>query len=180
MKRDVYEEIRKQALELFDKANIVLTKEEQERIEVADFALDDIYTIGLELITYVNTDRCCAKELVLFPGQTCPEHLHPQFGDYPGKEETFRVRYGVVYLYVDGEETNEIKAKLPENGKEYFTARKEIVLYPGEQYTLSPNTKHWFQAGEEGAVVSEFSTSSYDEKDIFTDIRIRRLPEIEG
>lgn len=180
MKREMYETIRKQALELFDKAHTILTKEEQERIEVADYALEDVYHTGLELITYVNTERCCAKELVLFPGQTCPEHLHPSFGDYPGKEETFRVRYGVVYLYIDGEETKEIKATIPENGKEYFTVRNEIILHPGEQYTLPPKTKHWFQAGEEGAVVSEFSTSSYDEKDIFTDIRIRRMPEIEG
>src|SRR6185437_11532858 len=46
-------------------------------------------------------ERCCAKELVLFPGQTCPEHRHPPLGpDKPGKEETFRCRWGTVYLYV--------------------------------------------------------------------------------
>lgn len=55
----------------------------------------------------------------------------------------------------------------------------EIVLKPGEQYTLEPNTLHWFQAGEEGAVVSEFSTMSTDEYDVFTDQEIKRIPEIE-
>ena len=35
------------------------------------------------------------------------------------------------------------------------------------------------QAGPEGAVVSEFSTHSTDENDIFLDPAIRRIPEIE-
>jgi len=42
-------------------------------------------------------------------------------------------------------------------------------LNPGDQYTLAPNTLHWFQSGPEGAVVSEFSTMSLDEYDIYTD-----------
>ena len=46
-------------------------------IEVADFRLGDRENTGLQLVTYVNTDRYCAKEMVLFPGQTCPEHRHP-------------------------------------------------------------------------------------------------------
>jgi D-lyxose ketol-isomerase len=41
-----------------------------------------------------------------------------------------------------------------------------------------PDTKHWFQSGPEGAIVSEFSTRSTDEADIFTDPRIKRMPEI--
>jgi D-lyxose ketol-isomerase len=51
-------------------------------------------------------------------------------------------------------------------------------LKPGDQYTLFPDTRHWFQAGPEGAVVSEFSTRSTDDQDIFTDPRIKRMPEI--
>ena len=38
---------------------------------------------------------------------------------------------------------------------------------------------HWFQAGDEGAIVSEFSTRSRDEFDIFTDPRIRRATIIQ-
>lgn len=53
------------------------------------------------------------------------------------------------------------------------------VLNPGEQYTLLPNTLHWFQAGDEGAVVSEFSTKSTDENDLFTDSEIKRIPVVE-
>jgi D-lyxose ketol-isomerase len=51
----------------------------------------------------------------------------------------------------------------------------EIVLRPGEQYTIPPDTWHWFQAGDAGAIVSEFSTRSTDEHDIFVDPDIRRV-----
>jgi D-lyxose ketol-isomerase len=52
------------------------------------------------------------------------------------------------------------------------------VLGPGEQYTIPPDTWHWFQAGRGGAVVSEFSSPSTDENDIFADPRIVRAPAI--
>ena len=63
--------------------------------------------------------------------------------------------------------------------EEYYTVWNEIVLQPGEQYTIPADIKHWFQAGPAGAVISEFSTPSYDEHDIFTDPRIQRMPVIE-
>ena len=52
------------------------------------------------------------------------------------------------------------------------------MLAPGEQFTISPDTLHWFQAGPEGAVVSEFSTQSRDELDVFTDPEIERSTRI--
>jgi len=164
--------------DILQAAGIILSPEERERIEVASFGLDDLETQGLELITYVNTDRYCAKELVLFPGQTCPEHKHPPIGGEPGKMETFRCRAGKVYLYVEGEPSASIQARIPEQSKNYYTVFHEIVLQPGEQYTIPPGTFHWFQAGEEGAVVSEFSSTSRDEFDIFTDPNIQRIPVI--
>jgi len=51
------------------------------------------------------------------------------------------------------------------------------VLLPGDQYTIAPDTKHWFKAGPGGAIVSEFSSTSCDEADIFTDTRIQRVPD---
>ena len=168
--KEVYETCKKRAAEYFDKAHIAITPEEMERFQVAEYNLGMVEQIGLELIEYVNTDRCCAKELVLFPGQTCPEHRHPEINGEPGKEETFRCRYGEVYLYVPGEGSKaDIRAKLPAGKEECFTVFHEIVLHPGEQYTLEPDTWHWFQAGKDGAVVSEFSTRSRDEFDIYTD-----------
>lgn len=179
MKRSVYEEARRRALEFYEKAHIVLTEKEKETVEVADFGLGELKTTGLELVTYVNTDRVCAKEMVLFPGQTCPEHVHVPFGGYIGKEEVFRCRWGTVYLYVSGEPSAAPKARPPEGSLQYYTVFHEVVLRPGDQYVIVPNTKHWFQAGREGAVVSEFSTTSYDEYDSFTDPNIKRIPAVE-
>lgn len=179
MKKELVEKARAKALELYDKAHIVLTEEERSNIEVADLGLNDLENTGLEIVTYINTDRVCGKEMVLFPHQTCPEHIHAPFGDYMGKEETFRCRYGTVYLYVSGEPCANPKVLPPEGSRPYYTVSHEIELHPGEQYTIVPNTKHWFQAGEEGAVVSEFSTTSYDEYDIFTDPNIKRIPTVE-
>jgi D-lyxose ketol-isomerase len=139
---------------MLDEAGIVLTDAERAVIEVADFGLGRLGELGLQLVVYVNTERVCAKELVLLPGQTCPEHRHPPVEGSPGKEETFRCRMGSVLLWVDG--------------------HGEILLRPGDQFTIPPDTLHWFRAGDEGAIVSEFSTRSRDETDVFTDPRIRR------
>jgi D-lyxose ketol-isomerase len=144
---------RDRAATMLGEAGIVLTPAERAAIEVTDFGLGRLEETGLQLVVYVNTERVCAKELVLFPRQTCPEHRHPPFSGTPGKEETFRCRTGAVHLHVDGE---------------------EIVLQPGEQHTIPPDTLHWFRAGDEGAVVSEFSTQSRDELDVFSDPRIVR------
>ncbi|MCS7113327.1 MAG: D-lyxose/D-mannose family sugar isomerase [Nitrososphaerota archaeon] len=166
------------ALEYFKRACIAIKEDEKERIEITDFGLGRLYEIGLQLLVYVNTDRYCAKELILFPWQICPEHRHPPIGDDPGKQETFRCRWGIVYLYVPGEPTLTPSCRIPKDKERFFTVRHEIILKPGDQYTIPPNTSHWFQAGEEGAIISEFSSTSRDEYDIFTDPCIRRIAEI--
>ena len=188
----------RRAARMLEEAGFVLTPEERAEIEVADFGLEDLEHSGLELVIYENNDRYCAKELVLFPGQTCPEHRHPPVGDDPGKQETFRCRWGKVYLYVndrpedgrdqpqDGgnesaakDDPADISATLPPGDEAHYTVFREIELTPGEQYTIPPNTLHWFQAADDGAIVSEFSSTSRDEHDRWTDPRIQRIPEIE-
>ena len=148
------DEARRAAAERLADAGIVLTAEEQAGIEVADFGLSELEETGLLVVVYVNTERVCAKELVLFPGQTCPEHRHPPVGDDPGKEETFRCRTGSVLLHVDG--------------------YGDVTLGPGDQFTIPPDTLHWFRGGPEGAVVTEFSSTSRDDLDVFTDPAIVR------
>jgi D-lyxose ketol-isomerase len=180
MKLEEAVRIRKKAAGLLEKAHIAVTAKERENMEVADFGLGDIRNMGLQVVIYENNDRYCAKELVLFPRQMCPEHRHPAVcKNGLGKQETFRCRWGEVYLYVPGDPTPRPRAKIPEKYRNFFTVWKEIVLRPGDQYTLTPNTLHWFQAGDEGAVVSEFSSTNTDEYDIWTDSRIRRIPKIE-
>jgi ABC-type sugar transport system, auxiliary component len=172
------ESARQRALAYLNRAGIVLTAEEAGRIEVADFGLSRLDSEGLQLITYINTERVCAKDLVLFPRQTCPEHRHPPVGSDPGKEETFRCRAGRVYVYLEGSPTVPIRAEIPAGSEANYTVFHEFILEPGQQVTIPPDTLHWFQAGEEGAVVSEFSTRSRDEFDIFTDPRIERATRI--
>lgn len=169
-----FAQVKTQALKMLADACIVLTPEEQRNLEVADFGLNDVERTGLVLLTYINTKRVCAKELALLPGQTCPEHYHPAVDGEPGKEETFRCRWGEVYLYVPSEPSAQPKGRPPAGDEAYYTVFHEIILKPGEQYTLAPGTKHWFQAGPGGAIVSEFSTTSRDELDVFTDPRIVR------
>ena len=161
------------AIDAMAAAGVVLTATEQAELEVSDFGLGDLGRTGLQLVVYVNTERVCAKEMVLRPGQTCPEHRHLGDGAELGKEETFRVRAGEVWLYVEGEPTPSPRAVAPR--PEHYTAWHEIVLRPGDQHTIWPGTRHWFQAGPEGAVVTEFSTRSTDERDVFTDPDIRRI-----
>ncbi|MDF2664085.1 MAG: sugar isomerase [Paenibacillus sp.] len=175
--RSESKEARARTADMLERAGIVLTEAESEQIEIADFGLGRLPLEGLQLITYINTDRYCAKELVLFPRQTCPEHLHPPVGGEPGKLETFRCRLGQVFLYVEGEPASDVQAVVPEESEAYYTVFHEIVLHPGEQYTIPTGTKHWFQGGPEGAVVSEFSSTSRDESDIFTNPAIVRMPD---
>jgi D-lyxose ketol-isomerase len=176
--KEKVEAMRARARKYLEKAVIVLTTEESANIEVTDFGLGDVEKTGLQLVTYINTARVCAKELILFPKQTCPEHRHPPVGGEVGKEETFRCRWGKVFLYVEGEAVMKSKAKArPPEGREHtHTVWHEVILKPGEQYTIAVDTLHWFQGGSEGAVISEFSTCSRDEADIFTDKNITRIP----
>jgi D-lyxose ketol-isomerase len=162
------------AAAMLEEAGFVLTAAEREAIEVADFGLSELAETGLELVVYVNSARVCAKELVLFPGQTCPEHRHPPFDGTPGKEETFRCRKGTVFLYVQGDPAPSPRCRPSRADAGAYTVWHEVVLEPGDQYTIEPNTLHWFQAGPEGAIVSEFSTQSRDDLDIFTDADIAR------
>lgn len=167
------------AAALYAKAGIVLNQYDLEHMEIIDFGFADLDKIGIQLITYVNDDRYCAKELLLFPHQTCPEHRHPPIpahGD-PGKQETFRCRYGGLYFYVEGQPASGIKARIPAEHENVLTVRHEIILRPGDQFTLPRDTWHWFQAGPEGCVVSEYSSKSREEYDLWTDKRIIRKIE---
>jgi D-lyxose ketol-isomerase len=163
-----------------DRASIALTPEEAGRLEITDFGLGRFREIGLQLLVYVNTDRYCAKELVLLPRQICAEHRHPPIDGDPGKEETLRCRWGEAYLYVEGEATIDPRATVPPGHEPFLTVWHEVILRPGAQWTVPPNTRHWFQSGDAGAVISEFSTTSRDEFDVFTDPAIDRLARMAG
>lgn len=171
---------RKRAAAMLRDAGIAVTGREVETMEVADFGLGRPDLYGFEIVVYENNDRYCAKEIVLFPRQTCPEHRHPPVGPgNPGKRETFRCRSGEVYLYTAGTPAPSPRAVLPSADRAKFTVWHERVLKPGDQFTLPPDSLHWFQAGDRGAVLSEFSSTSTDENDVWTDPDIKRAPAID-
>ena len=177
MKREDRQRIRDRAAGILERAGIVVTPEERAGMEVADCGFGDIERLGLQVVLYANTDRYCAKEIILLPRQMFPEHRHPPLDKHNiGKQETFRCRWGKLFLYVPGEAAPDPQASVPDDYLPYLNVWKEVVLEPGAQYTLAPNERHWFQAGDEGAVVSEFSSTSIDETDVFTDPRVKRIP----
>ena len=175
--RKEFEAAQKRAVAMIRESGIHITDAEAERIEVADFGLSRLRQEGTQILTLVATDRMAAKIVVLFPGQTLPEHWHPPVGDDPGKEETIRVVCGAMRLYLPGED-NMREGTIPEGKQNTYTVRHEALLRPGDQITMEPGTKHWFQAGKEGVVAYSFSTVARDVLDGFTDPAIERVTKI--
>ncbi len=164
----------RRAAQMIRNAGIQINEQEIDSIEVADFGLSNLAAEGIQVFNMVNTDRLAAKVLVLLPNQTEPEHWHPKVGSDPGKQETIRHIWGDLRFYVDGPDT--IREGFIVPGKEdYYTLRHELVLSPGDQLTFEPYEKHWFQGGEQGAVLYSFSTTVRDGLDGFSDPDIQRM-----
>lgn len=168
---------RKEAADLIRQAGIYISPAEEEKITAADFGLSRLRKEGVQILTLFETDRIAAKILVLFPYQTEPEHWHPAVGEDPGKEEIIRALWGDLYFYIPGEDNME-KGFLVEGKTSCYTMRHEVVMDKGDQLILPPGTKHWFQAGERGAVMYSFSTTVRDVMDQFSDPDIVRTTKI--
>ena len=171
--REEISRVKDAAAALLLKAGIPLAEGELEKIEVVDFSLGHISVEGLQLLTMFETDRMAGRILIMTPDQTEPEHWHPPFGDNPGKQEIIRACWGEVRFYLPGE-GNLSKGFLVEGKEQYYTLRREVILKPGDTLVLEPGSKHWFQAGSEGAVFYSFSTMVKDGADGFTDPKVVR------
>jgi D-lyxose ketol-isomerase len=146
-------------------------------MEVADFGLDDYRAEGSQIATFVSTNRVGMKVICLLPNQTLPEHWHTAMEGYEGKEEALRVLYGVLRLYLPGG-NGPIEGFIPKDKQCFYTCRNEICMKPVQQVTLAPGVKHWFQAGDEGAVLFSISSMATCTMDPFTDPNIVRMPVI--
>jgi D-lyxose ketol-isomerase len=165
------------AIRMIEASGIILTESDKNKITAADFGLNNLQKEGIQILTMFDTERVAGKILVLFPYQTEPEHWHPAVGDDPGKEEIIRAISGDLYFYIPGDDT--MRHGFIVEGKENcYTMRHEIVLKPGDQLILPPGTKHWFQAGKQGAVMYSFSTKVRDTLDQFSDPDIVRETKI--
>ena len=175
--KQALKEAQAQAAALIEQAGLFITDEEKQQITAVDFGLSRLSQEGVEILTMFETDRIAGKILVLFPNQTEPEHWHPSVGDDPGKEEIIRALWGDLYFYIPGEDTLK-NGFLVEGKEDCYTMRHEVDMKPGDQLTLPPGTKHWFQAGARGAVMYSFSTKVRDTLDQFTDPDIVRETKI--
>jgi len=163
-----YKEAQKEAAELINEAGIPISEGEEDKIEAVDFGLSNLCKEGLQLLTMFETERIAGRILVMTPEQTEPEHWHPPFEHNPGKQEIIRAVWGDVYFYIPGEANIE-RGFLVEGKEDVYTMRHEVVLKPGDTLILEPGTKHWFQAGKQGAVFYSYSTMVKDGDDGFSD-----------
>ena len=175
--RKEYEAAQKRAAAMIRDAGIPVTAAEAGRVEVADFGLGRLDQEGAQILTLVATERIAAKIIVLFEGQTLPEHWHPRVGEDPGKEETIRVVWGILRCYIPGVDTMG-EGFVPEGKQHAYSVRHELLLGLGGQTTLLPGTKHWFQASAGGVVMYSFSTVARDILDQFTDPNVQRVTRI--
>lgn len=173
-----YTDAQRRAVAMIRESGLCFTQEELEKVEVADFGLGRLDVEGAQILTLVATDRIAVKIIALFPRQTLPEHWHPRVGEDPGKEETVRVVSGIVRFYIPGDDSMK-EGFIPAGKEDVYTMRRELILQPGDQIILKPGTKHWFQAGETGAVMFSFSTVARDVLDGFTDPNIERVTQIQ-
>jgi D-lyxose ketol-isomerase len=159
-------------------AGIPLVPEEYENLEVAELGLGELETTGCQILTIASTDWLGAKLLILRPHQFFPQHRHPPSPreGYPGKTELLRGQWGTAYLNMPGEPTHDPSITPPEHRRKYCTVWHQITLSPGRQQVCPPNTWHWFQAGETGAVIWSISSKVTDAADQFLDPQVVRTP----
>jgi D-lyxose ketol-isomerase len=169
----------KRAAEMIERAGVPLRAGEGAAIEAADFGLGRLLLEGAEILTIAESPRIVVKVIVLFPGQTLPEHWHPPLGDDPGKEETIRAIWGSFAVFTPGLSDTPVSTA-PHGKQQLYTARRAHLLRPGEQLHLPPGTKHWFQGGSEGGVAWSFTSTARDALDQFTDPHVVRRTVVQG
>lgn len=179
IKRSYEKKAQKWAYDTMVKAGVPIRPDEENKIAIVDFGLNQFEKEGMHLFTLVHSSRYAVKALAHLPWQTEPEHWHPPVGDDPGKQETVRVLWGTCYFYLPSEDGKQgmITGKIPEGKEGVYTCAKEMIMKPGDQITLEPGVKHWFQGGPEGAVIYTFSSTARDTLDGFSDPAVCRVTE---
>ncbi len=160
--------IREEAETLIRQSGWILSEQEWQAFSVNDFGLGDILMEGMAFVDLLRSPRLRTTILVQLPKQTLPQHMHPPHEGEQGKEETIRVIYGQVKVYVPGPENNP-NILIPPGKEAFYTARHEILLNVGQQHTMTPGTDHWFQGGPEGAVCFCVQNRVDETKNVFTD-----------
>ncbi|MEZ5275642.1 MAG: hypothetical protein R3F07_04605 [Opitutaceae bacterium] len=164
----VAREVFDRALDLLRHVEFPLTAADRAELKVNDFGLGDLRHEGFVFADLLRTDRVRVVILILLPRQTLPEHRHPPYPGESGKEETLRCLWGETRLYLPGEPNNP-EILVPRGKDAFYTSRHEVILRPGEQYSVLPDVPHWFQGGPEGTVFLTFQNRVNEDHNIFTD-----------
>lgn len=143
---DAVRDIIEQTRELLKKAKIILPA--QSRVELSHhYGLSRFFEYGAVLATLVNRDYC-KKIIVVFPGQSNPEHFHEI------KEETFICVYGEMTVNL-GDEIHRMKE--------------------GDILTVPTGVPHGFTSAG-GAVFEEISSTHQGSDSYYTDESINSNP----
>jgi len=175
--RKQHAEFKERAAKMIKDAGFPLSRRELDRMDTADFGLGRLEIEGAQIVPVLDTEKVAMRVIALIPCQTEPEHWHTGTGNYAGKEETIRVINGELYLCVEGEDTLRT-ARIPQGKEDVYTARYEHVMKPSDSVFIPAGVKHWFQAGEQGAVILSISSTAHDALDPFTDPAISRVTVI--
>lgn len=128
---------------------------------VLDFALGNFMEVGMAGVFYVNNekDNYLLHDIWLLPGQQIPEHYHIKLDTVGPKMEAWLVRHGAADFYAEGEPTPGIDEKIPPLHRKIAKARTMVSKKPGGVVIQPiPESRHWMQAGPEGAIVTEVAT----------------------
>jgi D-lyxose ketol-isomerase len=166
----VSEELTSECRRLLGHCGLALSEEELSSIRLIDYGLEDPRVEGLQNVTLTSTDRLQVKVQVLLPNQTVPQHVHPPYESNLGKEESIRVLWGSLRVYLDGLDTMR-DGVMPEGKEQYYTLRNECLLGPSQRVTILPDTEHWFQGGSEGCVALSVYTRADESRNRFADPR---------
>jgi len=172
MSKNNLDQLKTEYLDLLQKAGFHVTNTELSNLEINDFGLGNIRKEGFGFIDILRSKRIRITLLLLLPNQSLPQHMHPSYENEEGKEETLRVLFGETKVFIEGESDSAII--IPEGKEKYYTALNEIHLKAGGQYSVQPNTKHWFQACDKGSVNICFQNRVDELRNIFYD------PESDG
>jgi len=160
--------IRREYDDLLRRSGFPITDAEWKAMEISDFGLGNLRSEGFSFIDILRSARLRITLIALLPNQTLPQHVHPPYEGEQGKEETIRVLSGQTKVYVKGKATAP-DLLIPTGKDSFYTARLEIGLNPGEQYTVPPGIEHWFQGGLEGSVNICFQNRVDETKNLFWD-----------
>lgn len=169
MNPELEKEVRSEYSDLLVKSGFPISKNELEMLEVNDLGLGDIRKEGFAFIDILRTNRLRITILMLLPNQSLPQHVHPPYEEEIGKEETIRVIFGQTKVYSAKDNQEHDPILIPTGKEKYYTARHETKLEQGQQFTVTPNTNHWFQGGNEGAVNICFQNRVDETRNIFFD-----------